>query len=153
MASSARRPDHKSISCARKTCKWQSQYTYGIYEVADQRTYLGAVIQLPCDDGNNEDWDANIRGNKIGCLPVTLEEDRESSNESNDDGTNTAEPGGVGLPRCLPWEGITVDALNLHGAIEAEVAEAECSPCDEACDCAEVEKPGECLSSTTRTKT
>lgn len=33
---------------------------YDTTEILDQRAYLGAVIKLPCDDGDDEDWNADI---------------------------------------------------------------------------------------------
>lgn len=114
---------------------------------------LAAIGELPANDGNDEYGNADIGRNKARRVPVTLQEDRETTNKRDDDRADKAEPGGVWLPRCLPGQRITTDALDRESAVESDVGEAESGPCDETCYCAEVEKPAECLSSTTGTET
>lgn len=58
-----------------------------------------------------------------------------------------------GLERRFPGQRVSADALDLHGAVEADVAEAESGPGDEAGDGAQAQKPVESISGTARSKT
>lgn len=127
--------------------------TVAVYWVEREKTYLGAKSNLPPNDGDNKDRDANIRGDETSRGPVPLEEDRESSHQRDNDRSDGSIPGCVGHPWGLPRESVTADALDFEGTVESDVADTECSPSDETSDCAEVEKPGESLGGTATTKT
>lgn len=115
--------------------------------------YLGFVNKLPTNDRHDENGDSNVRCDKVGRRPVALEEHRESSNKSDDGGANESEPGSVGLERRLPRQRVSADALDLECTVEADVAEAQRRPSDEAGNSAEVKQPSEGLRRTTTSKT
>lgn len=108
-------------------------------------TYLCPVDKLPADDRHNKNRNPHIRRHKITRRPVPLQEHREARNQRNNGRANTAVPRRVGLQWASPGQSVAVDALDCHGAVEAQVAGAEGAPGDEAGDGGEVEEPGEGL--------
>lgn len=120
--------------------------------VEGAKTHLSAEGNLPSNNGNDKDRNADVRGDETGSRPVPLEEDGESSHQRDNERSNGAIPSRVGHPWGLPWESIAADALDLEGTVEPDVADTESSPSNEASDCAQVEKPSESLGCTAATK-
>lgn len=119
----------------------------------DEATYLGTIPELPANNGNNENRNANIGRNKIRRVPVSLEENGKSCNQRNYGRHDKAKPCGIRLQRCLPRERFSADILLLHCSIEADIAETKRCPGNETGDGAEIQKPGESLRCTTGSKT
>ena len=90
----------------------------------EQFTHLGLVHQLPYNDRNNEKWDANVRRDEIARTPVALQEDRESSDQRNNSGSDETIPCGKRLEGTLPGQAISAESLRLHSSMEADEAEA-----------------------------
>ena len=99
-------------------------------------THLSLVYQLPYNDWHYEKWDTNIRRDEITRTPVALQEDRESSDQRNDSGSNETIPRGKGLEGALPRQAIPAESLRFHSSMEADEAETQCSPGDQARDSA-----------------
>lgn len=116
--------------------------------VVNESAHLCLLEQFPSQDGDDEDGDAYVRGDEVGCVPVTLEEDTEAIDQGEDDGADETDPGGVGLEGSHPGQGAARDTLDLHGFVEADVADAEGAPCDETGDRGQILQPSECLGST-----
>lgn len=116
-------------------------------------TNLGAVPQLPSDDWDNEDRNTDIRSDKVGGIPVALQEDGESGHEGDDGGADESHPRGVWLQRALPRQRVAVDTLRLERGIETNVAKGERGPCDQTSNSAEIQKPAEGLRGAARSKT
>ena len=95
--------------------------------------------QLPDDDRHDEKRYANIRGDEVTRTPVSLQEDRESSDQRNDSRSDETIPRGKRLEGALPRQAIPAESLRFHGSMEADEAETQCSPGDQASNSAEAD--------------
>jgi hypothetical protein len=68
--------------------------------------------------------------------------------ETDDKGCNGPVPRGEWLDASGEWEGLAIDALRLHAAIEANIGYRDTKPGHEASNGCHVRKPGEDRSGT-----
>lgn len=116
-------------------------------------TNLGPMDQFPNQDGHDEDGNANVRGDEVGCVPVSFQEHWETSNQGDDCRSKEPEPGSIRLQRSHPGQRATTYTLRLESGIKANVTEAECRPGDQTGHGAKIQKPAESLRGAARTET
>ncbi|KAF4511541.1 hypothetical protein G6O67_003325 [Ophiocordyceps sinensis] len=103
--------------------------------------HVCAVKELVADKQNDKDDDAYVRGEKVGQAP--LDEDVEAAGEENQEVEKEAKPRQVGLQRRRVGQLGARDALCGERLHEAQVAQVDEGPDDEAGDGGDVEQPGE----------
>ena len=95
--------------------------------------------QLPNDDRHDEKWDTDVRRDEVTRIPVALQEDRETSDQGYDSRSDETIPRGKRLEGALPRQAIPAESLRFHGSVEADEAETQCSPGDQASNSAEAD--------------
>lgn len=86
--------------------------------------------EFPAQDGHDEDGDADVGSDKVGCVPVSFQENREAGDQCDDCRTDETEPSGIWLQRSHPGQRLAADALRLEPGVKADVTETERRPCD-----------------------
>lgn len=82
---------------------------------------LGALDEFPAHDERSIDENPDIRGDESFRVPVFMGEDGEAVAENDEKKVGEGEGGGVGGAFGAEGHGAAVEALDLRGAVEAEV--------------------------------
>lgn len=119
----------------------QGRFT-GVEVHVDRADEPGALDELPGEEEDEEDGDADVGGNEI----VDAEGSAEGVEAVEDDDHGEEDkggPGGVGLEGGLEHESVPVNPLGLEGFVELDVGDADTAPGEQPGDGGKVLEPCE----------